>query len=51
VLVSLIARRNATRVAQRIAPQFDKFFDGIKTFGGFSGRHGFSLHPSQAERE
>jgi hypothetical protein len=51
MLVSLIARRNAARVTQRIATQFDKFFDAVKTFGGFTGQHRSSLRPSQGERE
>jgi hypothetical protein len=51
MLVPLIARGKATRVAQRIAPQFDKFLDGVKAFGGVSRRHRSGLRLLQCKRQ
>jgi len=46
VLIALFSRRKCPRVAQCIAPQFDKFFDAVETLDKrFDGGHGIGLAP------
>ena len=51
VLITLVAGRKRTSVAQRIAPQFRKFVQGIETSDKrFDGSHAIGLAPSTAQR-
>ena len=51
VLVALVSRRERPRLAQCIAPEFDKVFDAVEKLDErFDGSHGIGLVPFAAQR-